>query len=246
MHNVSNDSTVWSPQPTDSTTRRNGNHVSLPTPKHSVQNYAFVLEACGPVAGKRVLDVGFGDGSLARTLDLLGAIVSAIDINPENVPKLRVAAPSIAWWKADMICWEQSRNAEPFDLIIACDCLQFVDFDDALNHLLGVLATNGRLVGLLPNTDFAAIHDSHSSTGLRSQISMSNAAEILQPLAQHAYVAYRGIYLQAESQLVPMHSGPWINLTNHAGPPRPHIYAKRAEKNSHPPCQLQFVIQLAN
>ena len=246
MHNVSNESTVWSTHTTDASAQRTGNDVSNAQPNHRLQNYAYVLEACGAVAGKRVLDVGFGDGALARSLDLMGATVSAIDINPENVPRLRVAAPTIAWWKADMTSWERSRNADPFDLIIACDCLQFVDFDDALRQLLGVLAPNGRMVGLLPNADFAPNHDASSSADALTVVSMSNAAEVLQPLAQHAHVAYRGIFFQPESTLVPLRSGPWINLSNHSGPPRPYLYAKRTEKNSRPPGQLQFVIQLAD
>ena len=45
-----------------------------------VQNFAYMLEACGIVEGKRVLDAGFGGGELSRMMSLLGAEVTAFDV----------------------------------------------------------------------------------------------------------------------------------------------------------------------
>ena len=46
----------------------------------AIQTYSYVLEACGQIAGKRVLDCGFGTGETSRICDLLGGNVEALSL----------------------------------------------------------------------------------------------------------------------------------------------------------------------
>ena len=184
-----------------------------------VQNYAYVLESIGPLADKRVLDAGFGTGELSRILDLLGAKVSAIDLVATRIPTLREEVPNVAWWQGDLGEWTLPQNAEPFDVIVAAETLQYVDFDDAVQRLLSALAPKGRLLVLIPNADCPIIQKTserfdHRYTG----VSLKGLSERVRGIVtkQSAVdsrawrVFYRGIRFQDDQTVVPYQSGPWV------------------------------------
>jgi len=189
-----------------------------------VQNYSFILEACGVIAGKRVLDVGFGTGDLSCILAKLGGAVSAFDVVSTRIPRLREEAPTIAWWHDDISTWKQPRTADPFDLIVACETLQYVEFNNAVQRLVQVLADEGRLVILIPNADCPIVRQvserfEHKYDG----VSMERISTRLAGLSSEFYVAYRGIYFEEDQTLVPYQSGPWKRLVvGHRLPP-PHF-----------------------
>ena len=202
-----------------------------------VQNYAFVLEACGAIAGKRVLDVGFGSGDLARMLDRLGGRVSAFDAVTTRIHRLREEAPSVAWWHGDISTWQQPHHAEPFDLIVACESLQYVEFHSALQRFLTVLANEGRLVILVPNADCPIVQEVGQRFPCPYQgVSMKNLEARLRQYLDQYHVTYRGIYFQSDQSHGPYVSGPWLRLGGGARS-GPHFRAPHAPAN-----RLQIVI----
>ena len=200
-----------------------------------VQNYAYVLESTGRLADKRVLDAGFGTGELSRILDLLGAKVSAIDVVATRIPSLRENAPSIAWWQGDLGEWTLPRNAEPFDIVVAAESLQYVEFNDAVNRLLSAVADGGRLIVLIPNADCPIIQRTSERfdqqfTGVSLKQLPDRLIEILEARSEYDRrtwrVDHRGIYFQADQTVVPYRSGPWqSNAPNEVSErnPGPHF-----------------------
>ena len=192
-----------------------------------VQNYAFVLEACGTIADKRVLDAGFGNGDLSRMLDRLGGQVTAFDVVANRIARLREEAPSIAWWHDDISTWKQPRNAEPFDLVVACETLQYVEFNSAVRRFLDVVAENGRLIILIPNADCPIVRRvserfEHKYVG----VSMASLGGRLSGITSECQIAYRGIYFQEDQTLVPYRTGPWIRIKPGHRLPEPHFSLK--------------------
>ena len=184
----------------------------------AIQNYAYVLEAVGTLPGKNVLDAGFGTGELSRILDLLGAKVSAIDVVPTRIPLLREQAPSIAWWQADLSEWTLPHNAQAFDVVVALESLQYVDFNDATNRLLSAVAVGGRLVVVVPNADCPIVQrTSEQFDGQYVGVSMTRMRQRITQILQERNdrevrnwrVSYRGISFQADESLAPYRSETW-------------------------------------
>lgn len=175
-----------------------------------VQNYAFILEACGAIANKRVLDAGFGTGDLACMMDRLGADVTAFDVVTTRIAQLRVEAPTIAWWHDDISTWKQPRAAERFDIVVACETLQYVEFNSAIRRFLNVMTDSGRIVILIPNADCPIVQRvSQRFENKYVGISMKSLPHRLRSLGTNLCVTYRGIYFQDDQSLGPYRSGPW-------------------------------------
>ena len=95
---------------------------------------AFV-KAHLPPAPARVLEVGCGDGRLARALDALGYRVTAID----------PAAPEGAIFQR--VSLEDFADPARFDAAVANRALHHIaDLEGALSKLRGLLAPGGRLI----------------------------------------------------------------------------------------------------
>ena len=194
-----------------------------------VQNYSFILEACGVIVGKRVLDVGFGTGDLACMLARLGGKVSAFDVVSTRIPRLREEAPAVAWWHDDISTWKQPRTADPFELIVACETLQYVEFNSAVQRLLQILAENGRLVILIPNADCPIVRQVSERFDYKYDgVSMEQIETRLAGISNDFYTAYRGIYFQEDQTLVPYQSGPWKRVSVGHRLPTPH-FSKHGE-----------------
>lgn len=96
-----------------------------------------VLEALRPLTGRRVLDVGAGDGRLARALRGAGAHVVAVDADPE-MAGFTAALPDLPF------------EDDAFDVAVACFVLNHVDDPRAsVTELARVVRPGGRVVATI-------------------------------------------------------------------------------------------------
>lgn len=96
-----------------------------------------VLAAVRPLTGRRVLDVGAGDGRLARALRGAGAHVVAVDPDPD-MAGLAVGLPDLPFQDG------------AFDVVVACFVLNHVDDPRAAAaELARVTAPEGRVVATI-------------------------------------------------------------------------------------------------
>jgi glycosyltransferase involved in cell wall biosynthesis len=108
------------------------------------------LESAGPLAGKRVLDLGFGCAAVASVLREKGARLDGIDRDPRAVAESGALFDHAAL--ADLNRPDAIPFAGRYDIVLAADVLQFlVDPEDFLSHLKTHVAKGGLLAVALPN-----------------------------------------------------------------------------------------------
>ncbi len=109
----------------------------------------LILQLVGPVSGRRVLDIGCGDGELALALQQRGATVVGLDASP---PMLEAARARASMQQADLaLCLGRAERLpfadESFDVVVAVTILCFVPAAEATFAEIGrVLRPGGRLV----------------------------------------------------------------------------------------------------
>jgi ubiquinone/menaquinone biosynthesis C-methylase UbiE len=108
-----------------------------------------VFDLVGPLQGRRVLDVGTGDGTYAIEAAAHGAIVTAMDLEPEMLDAARSRATSsgvevmLRQGRAEKLPFDDAS----FDMVIAVTVLCFVaDAEVAVREMARVLVPGGRLV----------------------------------------------------------------------------------------------------
>lgn len=108
-----------------------------------------VFGLAGPLRGKRVLDVGTGDGTYAIEAAARGGVVTAIDLEPSMLAAARARAASCG---VDVTLREGRAEQLPFDdasfdVVVAVTVLCFVaEAEVAVREMARVLAPRGRLV----------------------------------------------------------------------------------------------------
>lgn len=130
----------------DTYARWRASTLGLITERVEIQN---VLELAGPLAGKRVLDVGTGDGTYALEAAARGAIVTGIDLDPTMLAAARTRAnerglsPSFVLGRAEALPFPDGA----FDVVFAVTVLCLVsDARVVAREMARVLAPGGRLV----------------------------------------------------------------------------------------------------
>jgi len=107
-------------------------------------NAPMLLEA-GDVDGKRVLDVGCGEGRFCRMLAQRGAVVTGLDPTPELLDEARRQDPSGAYRQG--IAESLPFEAGAFDLVISYITLVDIpDFRAAIAEMVRVLRPGGQLL----------------------------------------------------------------------------------------------------
>lgn len=119
----------------------------MPDPywNHNVHYHSVVLRAVPKGCGE-ALDVGCGDGLLARKLAARAASVTGVDRSPEMIRQSRAAAPgSITFLEADYLDGTSLPEGE-YDFVSAVAVVHHARFEDAVRALVRLLAPGGRLV----------------------------------------------------------------------------------------------------
>jgi len=115
-----------------------------------------LLGLIGPIRGRRVLDVGCGQGYFSRVLAREGAKVTGIDWSKGMIELAlgheREAPCGIRFIRADAARLDTVLGAERFDLVTSCMALMDVpDPGRTLRAISKVLVPKGRLVFSIPH-----------------------------------------------------------------------------------------------
>ena len=100
------------------------------------------------IKGQSILDLGTGTGVLPRNMYHFGAKWTGIDISPEQIEQ----AKRLAEAENKDICFQcvSSENAafenESFDVITACQCFWYFDYEKVIPKLNSFLKPGGKLV----------------------------------------------------------------------------------------------------
>ena len=117
-----------------------------------------LLRVLGPLAARRVLDVGCGNGTFARQLARLGAQVTGVDASPPIIVRARQREAQeklgIAYHVADGARLEPLDDGQ-FDLVVSCMALQDIpDAAGTIREAARVLRPMGRFVALFSHPCF--------------------------------------------------------------------------------------------
>ncbi|MFF7972079.1 methyltransferase domain-containing protein [Streptomyces sp. NPDC007905] len=119
---------------------------------HNVHYHRAVLAAV-PDHCRTALDVGCGDGLLARKLATRARTVTGVDRSPEMIRLAREQQPpNVTFLEADYL-QEPSLPAGTYDFVSAVAVVHHTRFEDAVDRLTRLVAPGGRLmiVGLASN-----------------------------------------------------------------------------------------------
>jgi len=133
---------------------------------------AIIVEAFAPLAGKRVLDIGCGAGTLARSLSERGARVTGVDPNTEALEIAREAVPEGVFQAAHAESLPFANGS--FEGAIFLNSLHHVPgpaMDRALQEAARVVGSAGPIVVVEPLAEgsfFSALRPVEDETDVRT------------------------------------------------------------------------------
>src|SRR3989344_4834409 len=92
--------------------------------------YEWIVKTSGDIAGKKVLDLGSGDGGLTYTLAKRGAIVTGVDNEPLGIEYAKKNLDSVnkeGKLKYEFICtsvYELPFQDNSFDVVVHCEVIE--------------------------------------------------------------------------------------------------------------------------
>ena len=118
-----------------------------------------VLELCEPVAGKRILDLGCGEGYCSRILRRRGAQVLGVDISDQMIEQA-IKAEKVEELGIDYAVHDaaQMRLGESqFDLVVAVFLFNYLNVDQmrkTMSNVHSTLRSGGQFVFAVPHPSF--------------------------------------------------------------------------------------------
>jgi SAM-dependent methyltransferase len=112
---------------------------------HNVHYHPVVLEAV-PDGCRTALDVGCGDGLLARKLAQKAESVTGVDRSPEMIRLAREQTPENVTFQEGDYLDEETLLEGKYDFVSAVAVVHHTRFEDAVQGLVRLLAPGGRLV----------------------------------------------------------------------------------------------------
>jgi SAM-dependent methyltransferase len=111
---------------------------------HNIHYHAEILRALPPACG-HVLDVGCGEGMLARDLAVMSAHVTAIDRDPATLELARndAAAPNIEYVLGDFLTYPFEDGA--FDAVVSIATIHHVGSTVALERMRELVRPGGTI-----------------------------------------------------------------------------------------------------
>ncbi len=185
------------------------------------QTFALAIEAAGPLAGCRCLDVGCGRGQLALCLAALEAgEVVGIDIIAESIEACRREHPRVRWEIGTPENEPFVESLGDFDRIFLLEVLEYVAVDRTLQILWKRLRPGGRLVGVVPNRDDGIVRKTMSKFGGHyAPPGARELADALGSLPAHECWALRGMAFQEDQRLLPYAASAWTTEARWDPPP---------------------------
>jgi cyclopropane fatty-acyl-phospholipid synthase-like methyltransferase len=111
----------------------------------------FAAEFAGlPLAGRRVLEIGFGEGRFLAWSKAQGAEVSGLEINPDMLE----AAARHGYSARNASLADLARETTRYDLIVAFDVIEHWDTDELIanfGHISALLVADGVFLARFPN-----------------------------------------------------------------------------------------------
>jgi ubiquinone/menaquinone biosynthesis C-methylase UbiE len=147
--------------------------VDTPRWNHNLHYHRLILDAV-PSGARTALDVGTGDGLLARDLHRIVPEVTAIDVDADVLSRARAEDPGVTWLLGDALT--HPFPSESFDVVASIAVLHhFSDPEAALRRLADLTAPGG-LVAVV---------------GLARSATPLDVAYDLAGTAQHQYLSRR-------------------------------------------------------
>lgn len=132
-----------------------GSRMTDPYWNHNVHYHPVVVDAV-PDGCRAALDIGCGDGLLARKLANRAGSVTGVDRSPQMIRLARADVPeNVTFMEADYLDGT-SLDEGTYDFVSAVAVVHHTEFEHAVGRLVSLLAPGGRLVivGLAYNRTF--------------------------------------------------------------------------------------------